>query len=68
MMVQEDEDRVLWVDFDRAQTLTPDSLQQYQVEWLEEEADMMDYFVKALVLSPTALMTAELLMLICLDG
>ncbi|OOF90573.1 hypothetical protein ASPCADRAFT_135035 [Aspergillus carbonarius ITEM 5010] len=48
MMVQEDEDRVLWVDFDRAQTLTPDSLQQYQVEWLEEEADMMDYFVKAL--------------------
>ncbi|PYI10662.1 hypothetical protein BO78DRAFT_359829 [Aspergillus sclerotiicarbonarius CBS 121057] len=48
MMVQEDTDRVLWIDFDRAQAFTPESLQRYQVKWLEEEADMMDYFVKAL--------------------
>ncbi|RAL02623.1 uncharacterized protein BO80DRAFT_453838 [Aspergillus ibericus CBS 121593] len=44
----EDTDRVLWIDFDRAQTRTPDALQPNHVEWLEEEADMMDYFVKAL--------------------
>ncbi|PWY76045.1 hypothetical protein BO94DRAFT_549357 [Aspergillus sclerotioniger CBS 115572] len=50
IMVQESSDRVLWVDFDRAQTFTPQSMNQRHKNWLEEEADMMDYFVKALTL------------------
>ena len=49
IMVQESSDRVLWIDFDRAQTFTPQSMNRRHTNWLEEEAEMMDYFVKALV-------------------
>ncbi|PWY80849.1 hypothetical protein BO94DRAFT_602241 [Aspergillus sclerotioniger CBS 115572] len=59
MMVQEGSDRVLWIDFTYAQTLTPDSMQPYHVEWMKDEAGMMEYFLKALVFPPTALLTPD---------
>ncbi|PYI10983.1 hypothetical protein BO78DRAFT_304145, partial [Aspergillus sclerotiicarbonarius CBS 121057] len=50
IMVQESSDRALWIDFDRAQTFTPQSMNRRHMNWLEEEAEMMDYFVNALTL------------------
>ncbi|PYI35764.1 hypothetical protein BP00DRAFT_219392 [Aspergillus indologenus CBS 114.80] len=49
MMIQEASGRVLWIDFDRAQTFTPEALKPVHFNWLEQESEMMDYFVKALV-------------------
>lgn len=49
MMVQEDSDRVLWIDFDRAQTFSCDSITARQRQWLKEEDELVDYFVEALV-------------------
>ncbi|PWY83692.1 hypothetical protein BO94DRAFT_557559 [Aspergillus sclerotioniger CBS 115572] len=46
MMVQEGSDRVLWIDFDRAQTY--DSITPRQQHLLDEEDELMDYFVNAL--------------------
>ncbi|KAE8149559.1 hypothetical protein BDV25DRAFT_130264 [Aspergillus avenaceus] len=48
MMVQKDSDRVLWVDFDRAQTFSLDSITARQRQWLDEEDELVDYFVAAL--------------------
>ncbi|KAE8400560.1 hypothetical protein BDV37DRAFT_201564 [Aspergillus pseudonomiae] len=48
MMVQESSDRVLWIDFDRAQTFSYDSITIRQRQWLEEEDELVDYFVDAL--------------------
>ncbi|KAB8240139.1 hypothetical protein BDV35DRAFT_374504 [Aspergillus flavus] len=48
MMVQEDSDRVLWIDFDRAQTFSCDSITARQRQWLKEEDELVDYFVEAL--------------------
>ncbi|RAK99280.1 uncharacterized protein BO80DRAFT_456602 [Aspergillus ibericus CBS 121593] len=49
MMVQTTSDRVSWIDFDRAQTFTPQSVQPYQLDWLDHEKKMMEYFVEALM-------------------
>ncbi|KAE8383872.1 hypothetical protein BDV26DRAFT_250938 [Aspergillus bertholletiae] len=48
MMVQKSSDRVLWIDFDRAQTFSYDSITTRQRQWLEEEDELVDYFVDAL--------------------
>lgn len=50
MMISRDQGRVLWIDFDSAQTFS-ESLTPTQKTWIEEENEMMDYFVKALVRS-----------------
>ncbi|RAL01334.1 uncharacterized protein BO80DRAFT_493445 [Aspergillus ibericus CBS 121593] len=42
------QDRVLWIDFDSAQLLPEGELSPRQQMWLQEENDLMDYFVKAL--------------------
>lgn len=49
MMVQEGSDRVLWLDFNRAQTFSYDSITARQRQWLEEKDELMDYFVDVLV-------------------
>ncbi|KAL1963351.1 hypothetical protein VTN77DRAFT_8472 [Rasamsonia byssochlamydoides] len=48
MMVQEDSDRVMWIDFDRAQILSENGPTPRQQQWMKEEDEMMDYFVEAL--------------------
>lgn len=51
MMVQENSDRVLWIDFDRAQTFREDlPLTSRQEEWIDDESAIMDEFACALVL------------------
>lgn len=45
---QAENDRVLWIDFDSAQTLPLDSLSQRHKEWFQSEARMMQEFVDAL--------------------
>lgn len=40
--------RVLWIDFDRSQTFSG-SLSKRQSTWFEEENEMMEYFINALV-------------------
>ncbi|EGX87961.1 hypothetical protein CCM_09584 [Cordyceps militaris CM01] len=42
------EDRVLWVDFDSAQTLQPENLSEIDRDWIHEETEMMDYFSEGL--------------------
>ncbi|PYH37816.1 uncharacterized protein BO87DRAFT_413210, partial [Aspergillus neoniger CBS 115656] len=49
MMVQMNSDRVLWMDFDRAQTFMSESIKQSHLNWLEREQRMMDEFVDGLV-------------------
>ena len=50
MIVPGDPGRALCIDFDRAQTFDlHKALTREQQEWFEEEAEMMDYFAKALV-------------------
>jgi hypothetical protein len=45
-------DRVLWIDFDTAQTLPENKpLTQRQQQWMESEIQRMDYFVYGLVCS-----------------
>jgi hypothetical protein len=52
MVVSGKPDRVLWIDFDTAQTLPENkSLTQRQQEWMESEILRMDYFVYGLVCS-----------------
>ncbi|RAK96107.1 uncharacterized protein BO80DRAFT_392528 [Aspergillus ibericus CBS 121593] len=46
MVVQEGSDRVLWIDFDRAQTY--DSITPPLQQLLDEENELVDYFVDAL--------------------
>ncbi|PYI05423.1 hypothetical protein BO78DRAFT_345697 [Aspergillus sclerotiicarbonarius CBS 121057] len=46
MVVQEGSDRVLWIDFDRAQTRN--SITPRQQQLLDEEDELVDYFVDAL--------------------
>ncbi|KAH8433426.1 uncharacterized protein LDX57_011060 [Aspergillus melleus] len=41
-------ERVLWVDFDSAQTFPEDDLSLRQAKWVEEEVEIVDYFVDAL--------------------
>ncbi|OGM48836.1 hypothetical protein ABOM_003013 [Aspergillus bombycis] len=48
IMVQQSSDRVLWIDFDRAQTFFQDSITDLQRQWLEGEIELVDYFVDAL--------------------
>ncbi|PLB49171.1 hypothetical protein P170DRAFT_357004 [Aspergillus steynii IBT 23096] len=49
MMVQDKDGRVLWIDFDSAQTFTEDGfLTPRQEWWVKEEVEMVDYFVDAL--------------------
>ncbi|RAK86069.1 hypothetical protein BO79DRAFT_38296 [Aspergillus costaricaensis CBS 115574] len=48
MMVQITSDRVLWIDFDRAQTFTSQSIKQCHLTWLERETRMMEEFVEGL--------------------
>ncbi|KAM3513072.1 hypothetical protein MY11210_003274 [Beauveria gryllotalpidicola] len=42
------EDRVLWVDFDSAQTLQLENLSEINRDWIHEEIEMMDYFSEGL--------------------
>ena len=52
MVVSGKPDRVLWIDFDTAQTLPENKpLTQRQHEWMELEILRMDYFVYGLVCS-----------------
>src|SRR5271154_5509458 len=52
MVVSGKPDRVLWIDFDSAQTLPENKpLTPMQQEWVEMEILRMDYFVKGLVCS-----------------
>ncbi|GKZ19568.1 hypothetical protein AbraIFM66951_011284 [Aspergillus brasiliensis] len=44
-----DQDRVLWVDFDSAQTFPEDGSHRRQKEWVEDEDELVDYFIEALV-------------------
>jgi hypothetical protein len=45
-----EKERVLWADFDTAQTFPADSpLTPRQQKWLKEENDLVDYFLKNLV-------------------
>ncbi|PWY64404.1 hypothetical protein BO83DRAFT_369340 [Aspergillus eucalypticola CBS 122712] len=47
--VAEEEERVLWIDFDSAQTFTEFvDLSPRQQKWFDKENEMMDYFVNAL--------------------
>lgn len=48
MMISGHQGRVLWIDFDSAQTFS-ETLSARQKTWIQEENEMMDYFVKALV-------------------
>ncbi|OJZ83785.1 hypothetical protein ASPFODRAFT_698164, partial [Aspergillus luchuensis CBS 106.47] len=48
MMVQVKSDRVLWMDFDRAETFMSESIKQSHLDWLECEQRMMDEFVDGL--------------------
>lgn len=49
MMVQNDSNRVLWIDFDRAQTFNPDSITPEQQEWMEFEGLYIDEYVCEIV-------------------
>ncbi|GAB1196507.1 hypothetical protein APSETT444_005778 [Aspergillus pseudonomiae] len=50
MMVSLGEDeRVLWIDFDSAQTFSEGGRSPRQQEWIEEEDELVDYFVDALI-------------------
>jgi hypothetical protein len=52
MVISGKPDRVLWIDFDSAQTLPENKpLIQRQQEWMELEIQRMDYFVYGLVCS-----------------
>ena len=52
MVVSGKPDRVLWIDFDSAQTLPENKpFTQRQQEWMESEILRMDYFVYGLVCS-----------------
>lgn len=44
-----EKDRVLWVDFDSAQTLPEDALTERQKTWIKREVNLMKYFVDARV-------------------
>ncbi|GLB04928.1 hypothetical protein AtubIFM57258_010954 [Aspergillus tubingensis] len=47
--VAEEEERVLWIDFDSAQTVSEcGGLSPKQRRWFDQEDEMMDYFVDAL--------------------
>ena len=46
MMVQRDSNRVLWIDFDHAQTF-PES--EWNWEWIQDEKEMVDEFLDFLV-------------------
>ncbi|XRM43058.1 hypothetical protein ABZX51_006260 [Aspergillus tubingensis] len=43
-----DEERVLWVDFDSAQTFPEDGSHSRQKDWVEMEDELLDYFIVAL--------------------
>lgn len=50
MIVPGEPDRVLWVDFDSAQTFPEEEpLSPRQEEWFKEEVEMIEYFTKGLV-------------------
>lgn len=52
MMIQSHTDRVLWIDFDRAQTFSEDQTvpdPRFQLEWIREEKELVDEFFNDLV-------------------
>lgn len=49
MMVQPETDRVLWIDFDRAQTLPYGPLDFYVQDWFEMDVGMTDQLMDELV-------------------
>ena len=49
MICRGEGDKVLWIDFDSAQTFSEDLLSPRQEMWVKEEVEMMDFFVEALV-------------------
>lgn len=49
MVVLGDLDRVLWIDFDSAQTFPEEFMTEKQEQWIKEEEEMMEYFAGALV-------------------
>lgn len=58
MVVSKDQGRVLWIYFDSAQTFT-ETPSARQKLWIEEENEMVDYFVKALVSSEQMLCSID---------
>jgi serine/threonine protein kinase len=49
MIVGDDPERVVWLDFDRAQTYNPDSITERQRNLIEEEELMVAQFAEFLV-------------------
>lgn len=50
MMISRGErNKVLWIDFDSAQTFSENRLSPRQGMWIKEEIEIMDYFVEGLV-------------------
>lgn len=43
------DNRVMWIDFDSAQTLPPDNLSERNKQWFAQETALMQEFVGALV-------------------
>ena len=52
MMVQPETDRVLWIDFDRAQTVSDESITDRHHSWMEDDtlmtAELLDFLVRDL--------------------
>ncbi|RAL00836.1 uncharacterized protein BO80DRAFT_382194 [Aspergillus ibericus CBS 121593] len=48
MMVSSAYERVVWIDFDSAQTFSEGDLSPRQEKWIKKEVEMVDYFVNAL--------------------
>ncbi|PYH69411.1 uncharacterized protein BO88DRAFT_461677 [Aspergillus vadensis CBS 113365] len=50
MMVQPETDRVLWIDFDRAQTVSDESITDRHHSWMEDDtlmtAELLDFLAK----------------------
>lgn len=49
MLIQQESNRVICIDFDRAQKFMHDQITTRKRQWLEEENELMDYFVDAIV-------------------
>lgn len=59
--VSGDEERVLWVDFDSAQTFPDDGSHPRQKVWVEGEDELVDYFIVALVRFSVLVVYGEIL-------
>lgn len=49
MVLEHDPSRVIWVDFDRAQTFDPGNVSDRQKEWLDHEVKLVDELDRSMV-------------------